>query len=134
MNSIEDELNEANARLPVVIEHPMPLETSIRSMALAIAQRHCGDTTVRDGNLYMQLRAEGKLTGPLTVNHVIETALIFEMYLIGKWSEGIIDAAVDQVLKNARKGLAAKSDELAQAEEFWKNTGATPDPSDEGEA
>ena len=96
---IDKELTAANARLPIdVSSTEMPLDITIRSMALAIAQRHCGDTTVKEGNLYQQLKMDNRLAGPLTVGHVIHAALIFEMYLWGKWSQDIAGKAMEQTL------------------------------------
>ena len=92
------ELAEANARLPVVVDREMPLDITIRSIALSVAQRHCGDTVVSEGNLYQQLKMDNKLTGPLTVNHVVHAALVFEAYLWGKWSQDIAGKAMEQVL------------------------------------
>ena len=95
---VSKELTEANARLPVNINREMPLDITIRSIALSIAQRHCGDTTVKEGNLYQQLKIDNKLVGPLTVNHVLRAALIFEAYLWGKWSQDIAGKAMEQTL------------------------------------
>lgn len=96
---ISKEIVAANARLPIdVSQVDMPLDITIRSMALSIAQRHCGDTTVKEGNLYQQLKMDNKLAGPLTVEHVLRTALIFEMYLWGKWSQDIAGKAMEQTL------------------------------------
>lgn len=95
---ISQEITEANARLPLVIDREMPLDITIRSMALSIAQRHCGDTTVKEGNLYQQLKMDNKLAGPLTVNHVLHAALIFEAYLWGKWSQDIAGKAMEKTL------------------------------------
>lgn len=60
--NISKEIEDANARLPVVVDREMPLDITIRSMALSIAQRHCGDTTVKEGNLYQQAK-DGQQTG-----------------------------------------------------------------------
>jgi hypothetical protein len=96
---ISREITEANARLPIdVSKVVMPLDMTIRSIALTVAQRHCGDTTVREGNLYQQLKMDDKLAGPLTVEHVIHCALIFEAYLWGKWSQDIAGKAMEQTL------------------------------------
>jgi hypothetical protein len=104
------EITESNARLPLDMSQvEMPLDVTIRSAALSIAQRHCGDTTVKEGNLYQQLKMDNKLVGPLTVEHVIRCALIFEMYLWGKWSQDIAGKAMEQTLDeldNAIKGGA----------------------------
>lgn len=97
--NIPAEIEGANARLPIdVSKVDMPLDTTIRSIALSVAQRHCGDATVKEGNLYQQLKMDNKLAGPLTVEHVVHCALIFEMYLWGKWSQDIAGKAMEQTL------------------------------------
>ena len=94
---IEKELDERNRRLPAVFEaQQMPLEIQIRSIALTIAQRHAGDTVVSEGNLYQQLKMDNKLGGPLTVDHVVTAALVFERYLWGEWSKGLAENAISQ--------------------------------------
>ena len=85
----------------------MPLDITIRSIALTVAQRHCGDTTVKEGNLYQQLKMDNKLAGPLTAEHVLHCALIFEAYLWGKWSQDIAGKAMEQTLSEL--GEAIKS-------------------------
>jgi hypothetical protein len=92
------ELTEANQRLAINVDREMPLDVTIRSIALTVAQRHCGDTTVKEGNLYQQLKMDNKLAGPLTVSHVLHAALVFEMYLWGKWSQDIAGKAMEQTL------------------------------------
>jgi hypothetical protein len=107
---IGKEIATANARLPIDMSSvELPMDITIRSIALTVAQRHCGDTTVKEGNLYQQLKMDNKLAGPLTVEHVIHCALIFEMYLWGKWSKDIAGKAVEQTmseLETAIKGGA----------------------------
>ncbi len=96
---IGKEVTAADARLAINnTQLEMPLDITIRSMALSIAQRHCGDVTVKEGNLYQQLKMDNKLAGPLTVNHVLHAALIFEAYLWGKWSQDIAGKAMEQTL------------------------------------
>ena len=100
------ELVEATARLPLdMSQSEMPLDITIRSMALTVAQRHCGDTTVKEGNLYQQLKMDNKLAGPLTVGHVLHCALIFEAYLWGKWSQDIAGKAMDQTLSELEASI-----------------------------
>lgn len=100
------EIAEANARLPLDVSRlEMPLDITIRSMALSIAQRHCGDTTVKEGNLYQQLKLDNKLGGPLTVDDVLRAALIFEMYLWGKWSQDIAGKAMEQTLSELNTAI-----------------------------
>lgn len=97
--SLSAEVKRADDRLAVDFgDQKMPLDITIRSMALAIAQRHCGDTTIKEGNLYQQLKMDNKLSGPLTVNHVIHAALVFERYLWGEWSKGIAGEAMEASL------------------------------------
>jgi hypothetical protein len=93
------ELDDAQNRLAVDLSPlQLPLDMAIRSMALTIAQRHCGDTAVKEGNLYQQLKMDNKLIGPLTIDHVLHCALIFEMYLWGKWSKNIAGEAMERTL------------------------------------
>lgn len=103
---ISKEIAESNARLPIDMSNvEMPLDITIRSVALSIAQRHCGDMTVKEGNLYQQLKMDNKLAGPLTVEHVVHCALIFEMYLWGKWSQDIAGKALEQTIGELDKAI-----------------------------
>lgn len=96
---ISKEIAEADSRLAINnTQLEMPLDITIRSIALTVAQRHCGDTTVKEGNLYQQLKMDNKLKGPLTVDDIVRCALIFEMYLWGKWSQDIAGKAMEQVI------------------------------------
>jgi len=93
---IQKEIDEANKHLPVIMpDIPMPFDTQIRIMALSIAQRHCGDTCVKEGALYQQLKMDNKLGERLSVNHVLNAALAFERYLWGEWSKGIAENAIN---------------------------------------
>lgn len=83
----------------------MPLDITIRSIALSIAQRHAGDRTVKEGNLYQQLKMDNKLGGPLTTEDVVRAALAFEMYLWGKWSQDIAGKAMETVLGELDKAV-----------------------------
>ena len=103
--NIGTEITEANERLAINVDREMPLDITIRSIALTVAQRHCGDTTVKEGNLYQQLKMDNKLVGPLTVEHVIHCALIFEMYMWGKWSKDIAGKALEQTMEEMNKAI-----------------------------
>lgn len=85
----------------------MPLDITIRSIALSVAQRHAGDKTVKEGNLYQQLKMDNKLGGPLTTEDVVRAAIIFEMYLWGKWSQDIAGKAMEMVLGEFEKATEA---------------------------
>jgi hypothetical protein len=98
-SGLQNELDAENARLPIDLsQQVMPLEIQIRSMALTLATRHTGDATVKEGNLYQHLKMDNKLAGPLTVDHVISCALIFERFLWGEWSKGLAGRALDQTM------------------------------------
>lgn len=93
------EIVAADARLAINnTSLEMPLDITIRSIALSVAQRHAGDRTVKEGNLYQQLKMDNKLGGPLTTEDVVRAALVFEMYLWGKWSQDIAGKAMEHVL------------------------------------
>ena len=106
---MSDELNVSNELAVASGTHAidisqtsMPLDMTVRSVALTLATRHCGDTVVSEGNLYQQLKMDNKLAGPLTPGHVIHCALIFERFLWGEWSKGIAERA----LANTSEGVA----------------------------
>jgi len=94
---VHKELTEANARLPINVDREMPLDVSLRTIALTIAQRHVGDTCIKEGNLYQQVKMDNKLGDPVSVEHVIRAALVFERYLWGEWSKGIAENALENV-------------------------------------
>ena len=105
-NEILPGLNEANTRLAVNVgDMSLPLDIQIRTIALTVAQRHCGDTIVKEGNLYQHLKMDNKLAGPLTIDHVLRCALIFETYLWGKWSKGIAGGAMEEALEEMNEAL-----------------------------
>jgi len=86
----------------------MPLDMTVRSVALTLATRHCGDTVVSEGNLYQQLKMDNKLVGPLTPSHVISCALIFERYLWGEFSGGLAGDAMSSAIAEVEKVMAEK--------------------------
>jgi hypothetical protein len=98
MIDVEQEIAEANARLPVALpDREMPLDIQLRSIALAVAQRHVGDTCVKEGGLYQQLKMDNKLGDVVSAEHVLRTALVFERYLWGEFSKGIAENAIAAV-------------------------------------
>lgn len=103
---VGEQITQANERLPVDLSQmAMPLDMQVRSVALTLAQRHCGDTVVSEGNLYQQLKMDNKLTGPLTVEHVIHVAIVFERFLWGEFSKGLVHDAVGTALDEADAAL-----------------------------
>jgi len=106
MIDVPKELDEANERMPVDLsQSKTPLDITVRSIALMVAQRHCGDATVKEGNLYQQLKMDNKLGGPLTAEDVVTAALIFERYLWEEWSKNIVGHALEDVLEEANQVL-----------------------------
>lgn len=121
MNEIEQELAEANARLPVALpDRGMPLDIQMRSIALAIAQRHVGDTCIKEGNLYQQIKMDNKLGRPVSVEDVLKTALVFERYLWGEFSKGIAENALGATATAAADAIEKELEARARAveEEF----------------
>lgn len=109
---IKKEINEAEARLPVNLgDTAMPLPFTIRSIALTVAARFAGDSTVKEGALYNALKMDNKLCEPLNVNHVINYALAFERYLWGEWSKDIAGQALDTTLQEVDRVLKKEIDE-----------------------
>ena len=105
---IPAEIAAADTRLAINNSNlEMPLDITIRSIALSVAQRHAGDRTVKEGNLYQQLKMDNKLGGPLTTEDVIRAALAFEMYLWGKWSQAIAGKAMETVIDEMEKSIKA---------------------------
>lgn len=100
--NVAEEVADAKARLPInLTDQPMPLEMSIRAIALTLAQRHVGDTVVSDGGLYQQLKLDNKGIRAVSVQDVVNSALVFERYLWGEWSKGIAEHALEQTLTEA---------------------------------
>lgn len=116
---VSGELAAAQARLPVTLPDrgDTPLDITIRMLALTIAQRHVGDTVIREGNMYQQLKMDNKPIEKISVNHVVHYALVFERYLWGEWSKGVAENAINSALTEAAdvlekeigKGKASRS-------------------------
>lgn len=97
--NIQEEIDEANKRLPVALpDSPLPIDYQIRCTALLIAQRHVGETCVKEGALYQQLKMDNKLGHVVSVDDVVKTALVFERYLWGEWSKGIAENALNATM------------------------------------
>lgn len=103
------EIAEASQRHAIDISQSnMPLDMTVRSVALTLATRHCGDTVVSEGNLYQQLKMDNKLAGPLTPSHVIHCALIFERFLWGEFSKGLAGEAMANAMDEVEKVVSEK--------------------------
>jgi hypothetical protein len=99
---VQKELAEANARLPVdLTDGTAPLAMQMRVIALTIAQRHVGDSCIKEGGLYNALKMDGQSTHIVSTDDVIRASLVFERYLWGEWSKGIAENAINTVLTEA---------------------------------
>ena len=94
--NIPKELAAVDSRLPIHVDREMPLDITMRVVALGIAQRHVGDTVVREGGLYQQLKMDNKLGHTVSIDDVVRAALVFERYLWGQWSKGIAEQALQE--------------------------------------
>lgn len=113
MIDVQKELDAANAQLPVVLaDHPMPLDIQIRSIALTLAQRHVGDTCVKEGALYQQLKMDNKLGNCVSIEDVIKAALVFERYLYGEWSKGIAEHAIEKASTEIADAIERKFEDV----------------------
>jgi hypothetical protein len=117
---VPKELAEAEGRLPVIVDREMPLDMTIRTIALTIAQRHVGDTVIREGNLYTQLKMDNKPIKPVSVDDVMNAALVFERYLWGEWSKGIAENALESTMTD----VAAYVEKQFEAGKKERVTGA----------
>jgi hypothetical protein len=119
---VEQEIAEANARLPVALpDRPMPLDIQLRSIALAVAQRHVGDTCVKEGGLYQQLKIDNKLGDVVSVDQVLRTALVFERYLWGEFSKGIAENAIAAISTAAADAIEKEFEARSAVDEEFKD-------------
>lgn len=114
---VENELADANERLPVALpDHELPLELQMRSIALTVAARFVADTTVHEGALYQQLKMDNKLGNPVSIEHAIRAALVFERYLWGEFSRGLVENAIAATSKEAADAIEAELEKRIMAE------------------
>lgn len=119
-NVIQKELSEANRRLAINVDKDMPLDITLRTIALTVAQRHVGDTVVREGGLYQQLKMDQKTIRPVEVQDVLNAALVFERYLWGEFSKGLaenaIKATASDLAEEIERQFDARIDALKRGE------------------
>lgn len=111
---ITNEADEFLGPLPAEVANaPLFLDPaqSVRTLALTMAVKYHGDTIIKDGGMYQQLRMEQKDIQPTHVNVVLKTAIEFERYLRGDYAE-----MVDQLVGgDFEKWLGEKVEEAAKA-------------------
>ncbi len=111
LEPLESALADENTHLAIDLSRQeLPLEMALRSTALTLAVRHTGDRTVKEGNLYQQLKMDNKLGNALSVNDVIHCALIFERFLWGEWSKGLAADALTKTMDELDEVVKQKAD------------------------
>ncbi len=116
--NVANELAAANPRFAIDLSNVnLPLEMQMRTIALTIAQRHYGDTCVKEGAMYNALKMDNRPPEPLSLDHVIKAAIVFERYLWGEWSKGLAENAINATMTQAADVL----------EEVMREKGMSPD-------
>lgn len=109
--NVPQELSEAHAQLPIDLSRTtMPLDFTIRGMALTLAAKFVGDTCVKEGGLYQQLKMDNKLGNAVSLDDVIRAALVMERYIWGEWSKGIAEHALAKTETDLADALEAEMD------------------------
>lgn len=103
---VTKEIERANAALPIPVNnYQMPLDITIRSVALSVAARYIGDTSVKDASFYQALKLDNKLGPTADLNLLLHYALYLERYLWGEWSKDIAGQAMTQALNEMDKAI-----------------------------
>jgi hypothetical protein len=111
MIEVSKELSEAHAKLPINIDSTsVPLDMQMRAIALTLAQRHVGETCVKEGAMYNALKMDNKLGEPVSLDNVIHAALVFERYLWGEWSKGIAENALEATMTEVADAIEKEFD------------------------
>lgn len=86
--------------IPVDINlHHITPEQQVRSVALMLAVKYHTEMTVKDVGMYQQMKMENKTFVPSHPTHVIEAAVHFEQFLLGRYSGlAVIDRATGKPL------------------------------------
>jgi len=82
--------------LEPIASTPVSPATGIAALALNLALKYHDINTVQDGVLYQQYKLEGKNLPPLHLDHVFETAIRMETFLLGA-SERIATIVVEAI-------------------------------------
>lgn len=115
---VEKELEGAQARLPINVDSTsVPLDMQMRVIALTLAQRHVGDTCIKEGALYNAVKMDNKLGNPVSVMDVRNAAIVFERYLWGEWSKGVVEHALEATMTNVGDALEVMLKDKLQGED-----------------
>jgi len=82
-NNEDHPISEPFRDLQPIGSAPVAPAHGIAAIALSMAMKYCDISTVQDGALYQQYKLEGKNMTPLHLDHVFETAMKMEAYLLG---------------------------------------------------
>lgn len=67
----------------------------LRTTALLFAIQHVEKTICNDAQMYQALKADGKTLVAASVPYVIESAINFEAFLLGRYSDAVAGAKAD---------------------------------------
>jgi hypothetical protein len=84
---------------------PIAAAHGIAAVALSLALKYHDIATVQDGTLYQQYKLEGRNLTNLHLDHVFETAIKMEAFLLGA-SERIATIVFDAIADNKDDGKA----------------------------
>lgn len=60
----------------------------VRTTALLMAINYVGETICKDAQMFQALKMDGRALVPATTPHVLQSAIQFEMFLLGRYSQG----------------------------------------------
>lgn len=107
----DDLTSDAKAQFKELGEHlkdtPVAPAHGIAAIALSMAVKYHDIATVQDGTLYQQYKLEGRNLRELHLDHIFETAIKMEAFLLGA-SERIAKIVVDAI------EMAVEEDEQAE--------------------
>ncbi len=86
---IDERMNPIDSLPAAIKDAPLQLDaaTGVRMTALMMSVKYHAETTIKDGQLYQQIKLENKPIETLTNSKVLQTAIEFERYLRGDYAE-----------------------------------------------
>ena len=91
---------------------PIALPHGIAAIALNMALKYHDMGMIKDGALYQQYKLEGRNIGVLHLHHVFETAIKFELHLLGA-SERMAKLLIDALEVAVEDDKAPKDEDEA---------------------
>ena len=116
-------LSDMSEVLPPDAKVQLSSGTAIAALGLSMALRYHDINTVQDGTLYQQYKLEGKDMHGLHIEHVLETAKIFEAHILSapnRMSDQIMGALLTSL--ESEFGSGENTDEEAPHEAIVDET------------